>query len=105
MEDNTIDNGTGGTEQPLKYKKWIILLSILIPLAVAALFVVKIPGAKPLTFLPKIYAGINGLTAIVLVAAVIAVKNRYLKLHENLMKTAIGLSLLFLGMYIAYHMT
>lgn len=88
-----------------KYNKWIILLSVIIPLAVAALFVVKIPNATPLSFLPPIYATINGCTAILLVVAVIAVKNGKLKLHENLMKCAIGCSILFLLMYIAYHMT
>lgn len=88
-----------------KYNKWIILLSIVIPVAVALLFYVKIPNATPLPILPPIYATINGITAVLLVVAVIAVKNGKLKLHENLMKMAIGCSLLFLVMYIAYHMT
>ncbi len=88
-----------------KYKKWIVILSIAIPLVVAVLFGVKIPNATPLTFLPPIYATINGITAVLLIAAVIAVKNKKIKLHENLMKTCIGLSVAFLGMYVAYHMT
>ena len=88
-----------------KYNLWIVLLSIVIPLAVAALFVVKIPNATPLSFLPPIYATINGVTAVLLVLAVMAVKKGKLKLHELLMKVAIGCSLLFLVMYIAYHMT
>lgn len=92
-----------------KYNKWIILLSIVIPVAVAVLFMVKLKDlgfdVSPLPFLPPIYATINGLTAVLLVIAVVAVKNGKLKLHENLMKCAIGCSLLFLLMYIAYHMT
>lgn len=88
-----------------KHKKLIIFISIFLPLAVAALFGIKIPNVEPLTFLPPIYAGINGLTAIALVLAVIAIKKGKRKLHENLMKGCIGLSLLFLVMYIAYHMT
>lgn len=92
-----------------KYSKWIILLSILIPVAVAVLFMVKLQDfgfdVSPLPFLPPIYATINGITAVILVIAVIAVKNGKLKLHENLMKGAIGCSILFLLMYIAYHMT
>ncbi len=96
-------NNNSSIEQ--KYNKWIILLSIVIPLVVAALFVVKIPNATPLPFLPPIYASINGITAVLLVIAVRAVKNGKRKLHENLMKCAIGCSLLFLLMYIAYHMT
>ena len=88
-----------------KYNKLIVIVSILLPLAVAALFGVKIPNVEPLSFLPPIYASINGLTAILLVSAVIAIKNGNQKLHEGIMKTCLVLSMLFLGMYIAYHMT
>ena len=56
-------------------------------------------------FLPPIYASINALTALVLIIAVWAIKNKKRNLHETLMKTAIGLSILFLVMYVAYHMT
>lgn len=86
------------------YHKLIIVLSVVLPLAVAILFKVKIPGYD-LSFLPPIYASINGLTAILLVVAVVAIKNQKRKLHENLMKTCIGLSAAFLAMYVLYHMT
>lgn len=92
-----------------KYNKWIVVLSVAIPLVVALLFGVNLRklgyDVKPLTFLPPIYATINGFTAIVLVAAVYAIKNGKRKRHENLMKFAIGLSVCFLAMYVAYHMT
>lgn len=92
-----------------KYNKWIIILSIAIPVVVAILFRVNLRklgfDVQPLSFLPPIYATINGLTAVVLVIAVMAIKNGKRKLHENLMKVAISLSVLFLVMYVAYHMT
>ncbi len=92
-----------------KYNKWIIAVSIIIPVVVAILFSVKLKDfgiqVEPLTFLPPIYATINGFTALVLIAAVIAIKNGNQKVHERLMTTAIALSLAFLVMYIAYHMT
>ena len=92
-----------------KYNVWITILSIAIPLVVALLFKVKLKDfgfdVKPLSFLPPIYATINGITAVVLVWAVMAIKNGKRKLHENLMKAAIALSVAFLGMYVAYHMT
>lgn len=88
-----------------KYKKLTIFISILLPLVVAALFGVKIPDVEPLSFLPPIYASINGLTAILLVAAVMAIKKGNRKAHELLMKVCLVLSILFLGMYVAYHMT
>ncbi|MFD0863622.1 DUF420 domain-containing protein [Sungkyunkwania multivorans] len=97
------------TEEEKKYKKWIIILSILIPLVVVALFGVNLRrlgyDVEPLRFLPPIYATINGITAILLMVAVWAIKNGRRKLHEVLMKTAIGCSVLFLVMYVAYHMT
>ncbi|KGO80505.1 DUF420 domain-containing protein [Flavobacterium beibuense] len=92
-----------------KYRVWIILLSVVIPIAVAVLFSVKLKDfgfdVEPLYFLPPIYAGINGLTAVVLVVAVMAIRRGKQKLHENLMKFAITLSCMFLVMYVAYHMT
>ncbi|WP_461788450.1 DUF420 domain-containing protein [Pedobacter sp.] len=92
-----------------KYNKWIVILSVAIPLVVAILFGVKLKDfgfdVQPLSFLPPIYATINGITAVVLVTAVWAIKNGKQRLHENLMKFAILLSVLFLGMYVAYHMT
>lgn len=88
-----------------KYNKLIVVLSVLIPVVVAVLFGVKIPNVEPLSFLPPIYATINGLTAVLLVVAFVAIKNRKIILHENLMKTAIGCSVAFLVMYVAYHMT
>ncbi|WP_426431561.1 DUF420 domain-containing protein [Winogradskyella sp. HB-48] len=96
-------------EKEKKYNKWIVALSIIIPVAVAALFGINLHelgfDVEPLTMLPSIYAGINGLTAIVLIVAVVAIKNKNRKLHENLMKFAIALSVMFLVMYVAYHMT
>ncbi|WP_262918562.1 DUF420 domain-containing protein [Flavobacterium luminosum] len=92
-----------------KYNVWITILSIAIPLVVALLFKVKLKDfgfdVAPLSFLPPIYATINGITAVVLVAAVLAIKKGNRLLHERLMKTAIVLSVAFLGMYVAYHMT
>ena len=92
-----------------KYSKWIILVSILIPVVVAVLFSVKLKdlgfNVEPLPFLPPIYATFNGITAIFLVAGVLAIKNGNRTLHQRLMTTAIALSLAFLVMYVAYHMT
>jgi len=100
-------NTQNTTEQ--KYNKWIWVLSIVIPLAVAALFGVNLKrlgfDVEPLTFLPPIYASINGFTAIVLVAAVVMIKNGNRIAHERLMKLAIILSCCFLLLYIGYHMT
>ncbi len=100
MENNTIEQ---------KYNKWIIALSVIIPIAVAVLFKIKLKdlgfNVSPLPILPPIYATINGITAVLLITAVIAIKNGNRKRHELLMKIAIACSLVFLVLYIAYHMT
>jgi putative membrane protein len=100
MENNSIEK---------KFNKFIIAVSILIPVVVAILFSVKLKdfgyNVEPLSFLPPIYAAINGITAVVLVVGVSAIKNGNRILHERLMTTAIALSVAFLVMYVAYHMT
>ncbi|MBF2709366.1 DUF420 domain-containing protein [Flavobacterium soyangense] len=100
MEDNSLEK---------KFSNFIVIVSILIPVVVALLFSVKLKDygyeVKPLSFLPPIYATINGITAVVLIAGVLAIKNGKRILHERLMRTAIALSIAFLVMYVAYHMT
>lgn len=83
---------------------FIIAVSVIIPLVVAVLFKVKIDGFD-FTFLPAIYATINGLTGILLVAAVIAIKKGNRTLHEALIKLCMIFSAAFLVMYVVYHMT
>ena len=110
------------------YDFLILFVSILVPAVVALLLFTKwsqdklifdmripntdpiiifenLPFIEPLTFLPPIYAVINGLTAILLVLAVYYIKNGKREIHESLIKVCIALSLMFLVMYIAYHMT
>jgi putative membrane protein len=87
----------------------IIIVSILIPVVVAVLFSVRLKDfgieVEPLSFLPPIYASINGLTALLLIMGVLAIKNGNQKVHERFMTTAIACSVIFLVMYVAYHMT
>lgn len=87
------------------YNAIIIVVSILIPVVVAVLSRVRIPNIAPLNMLPPIYAIINGATAILLVVAVMQIKRGNKRKHQVLMKINILLSLLFLIMYIAYHVT
>ena len=110
------------------YNSLTVIVSILVPVVVALLLFLKwdsdklvfdlrspnfepiiliedLPIAKPLKFLPPIYATINGITAIILVMAVYYIKRGKRNIHENLIKICIALSLCFLVMYIAYHIT
>jgi len=85
-------------------RKWVIVISIIIPLAVAGLFGIKLEGID-FSFLPPIYAGINAVTAILLVSALVAIKQKSLYWHRIFIHTSLVLSVLFLLAYVAYHMT
>lgn len=87
-----------------KYNVYIVILSITIPIVVALMFSVKLDVKLPI-FLPPIYATINAITGVLLIIAVWAIKNKKRMLHERLMKIAILCSVVFLMMYLAYHMT
>lgn len=100
-----MDNKNVVAEKKEPYRKLIIVLSVVIPVAVAVLLSTpKIPGYN-FSFLPPIYATLNGLTAILLIAAVVAIKNGNRAVHERLIKICIGCSTAFLVLYIAYHIT
>ena len=100
MEEVSLKTGT--SRDPAH--KWVVIISIVIPVLVAILFKVQIKGYD-FSFLPPIYAAINGVTAVLLIAAVTAIKNQKRRLHEGLIKVCMALSAVFLMMYVAYHMT
>jgi putative membrane protein len=86
-----------------KYRKLVVAVSIIIPIAVAALFGIKVEGVD-LSFLPPFYASLNGITAVLLVLALIFIKKGNMKLHQRTIQACLGISLLFLLCYVAYHM-
>ena len=87
-----------------KLNQAIWAVSIVIPIAVAILFTVKIEGLD-LGFLPPIYASLNALTAIGLIVAIIAIKRKNRKLHQRVIQVCLIFSILFLLLYVLYHMT
>jgi putative membrane protein len=81
--------------QIAKFRKLIIAVSIVIPVAVAALFGNKIEGFDT-RFLPAFYASLNGLTAVLLILALWMIKSGNVKMHQRLIQLCLGISLLFL---------
>lgn len=92
------------TAEERKYNRIIIFLSIALPITIAGLFGIKINVDLPV-FLPPIYATTNAITALILIFAVVAIKKGNRIVHEKLIKTAMLLSILFLILYVLYHMT
>ncbi len=89
-------------------KRLIILVSVVIFLAVLALDRHIIHPEFPFSFDVHYFALanaiINSTVSLLLIAALIAVKNKQYKLHRNLMLSAILLSILFLVSYICHHL-
>ncbi len=88
----------------VKTVKLIKIVSIAIPIVVALLFGIKIPGYDT-SYLPAVYAMINGCTAAILILALIAIKMKDMRLHRALIRFSLLLSLIFLALYVVYHMT
>lgn len=85
-------------------KTAIYIASIAIPLVVAILFGVKIEGIN-LNFLPSFYMKINAITAVFLILALYAIKQKNIDIHRKYIRRCLLLSIVFLGCYVAYHMT
>lgn len=88
----------------INYKWVIIAVSVVVPIAVALLFTVKIEGVN-MSFLPPIYATLNGLTAAGLLIAIAAIKRKNRVLHQRAIQICLLFSILFLLLYVLYHMT
>lgn len=89
----------------MNHKKIILILSILIPIAVFALYILPKFSFATVDFLPLFNACINGTVFILLAMALMAIKKGKKVLHQRLIYTAITLSALFLVSYVYHHAT
>jgi putative membrane protein len=89
-----------------KAKTLIILFSVIVFLAVTALSRIKVEVdlGFDLHLFAKANAMINSAVTLLLIAALIAVKNKHYLLHKKIMLTAMVLSVLFLISYICHHL-
>ena len=82
----------------------IISLSIIIPIAVAALMMfsnyLHINTENDFSYLPLLHAILNGTTAILLFCGFVLIKNKKSKLHKSCMISAFVLSSVFLLSYV-----
>ncbi|PSR56819.1 DUF420 domain-containing protein [Adhaeribacter arboris] len=89
-----------------KYLVLIAILSVAVPLLVALLLFIPQTGKLgdvDVTFLPKLHALLNSLTAIALLTGYFFVKNKNIRGHRFTMVTAFTLSAFFLISYVTYH--
>lgn len=84
---------------------WIFSAAVLVLVVLMQKIRLPLPDGWSTAFLPPLHAGINTVAALVLVAALVAIKAGRVGLHRAAMVLAMGLSVLFLVSYVAYHIT
>ena len=94
-------------EKTLKILVWVFsaVVLLLVGLMRRPEFKIPIPETWDLTFLPAVNATLNALTAVALVFSLVYIKRGKVVAHRNANATALGLSVLFLLCYVAYHFT
>jgi len=84
---------------------WILTAAVLILVALMREIKIPLPEGVSFSFLPPFHAAVNALAAVVLIGALVAVKQGKIELHKKFIMAAMGLSVLFLLSYVAYHFT
>ena len=92
--------------EDLKYRIWIILLSVLVPVAVA--FLLFMPEKLSIAgdwvgFLPHLNGMINSVTSLILIMGFVFIRYNRIDYHRTAMTSAFLLGALFLVSYVIYH--
>ena len=89
----------------MKIGAWLITAVVLVLVGLMRQVKIPIPDHLDLSFLPPFHAALNALTAGVLLFAFYQIKQKNIELHKRAIYAAIGLSVMFLLSYVAYHFT
>jgi putative membrane protein len=84
---------------------WIVSGAVLLLVGLMRQVKITLPTGVDLSFLPPFHATLNALTAVVLVVALYFIKQKKVTQHRQAIYVAMGLSILFLLSYVAYHFT
>jgi putative membrane protein len=84
---------------------WVLTALILILVGLMRRVRIPLPEGVSLSFLPPFHAAVNAIAALVLIVAFIAIVKGRVALHRRMIMAAMGLSVLFLLSYVAYHFT
>lgn len=93
------------SEKTLKVTAWIVTVAVLLLVGLMRRVKLPVPDGWDVSFLPAVNATINGLTALALLLSLYFVKQKRYLAHRNANLAALGLSVLFLLCYVAYHFT
>lgn len=89
----------------LRIAAWILTAAVLALVGLMRQVKIRLPEGVDFSFLPPFHAAVNAAAAVVLVIAFIAVAKGRIALHRRMIMVAMGLSILFLLSYVAYHFT
>lgn len=103
MESASTNDDARRREARLNRWAWAVTCGVL--LLVGLMRRVKVSSPVDFGFLPPFHAALNGVSALLLVGALVAIKRRDVTLHRRLIYAALGASALFLISYVAYHFT
>jgi len=92
-------------QKRLNIGAWLITVAVLVLVGLMRRVKIPLPDGWDFSFLPPFHATLNALTAIVLVVALYYIKQKNIMMHRRMIYVALGLSVLFLLSYVAYHFT
>ncbi len=84
---------------------WIVSAAVLVLVVLMQKIRLPLPDGWSTASLPPLHAAVNAAGALVLIVSLICIKLGKVSLHRATMVVAMGLSVLFLLSYVAYHMT
>ena len=89
----------------LNVAAWVITAVVLLLVGLMRRVKIELPAGWDFSFLPPFHASLNALTALVLLVAFYFIKQKNIEAHRKAIYLAMGLSVLFLLSYVAYHFT
>jgi len=95
-------------KQQKSYQRLVNIISVAIPVAVAVLLNPQIPKValgEWTTILPHFNGIINSLTSVLLVAGLVFIRQKNIRLHRTTMLLAFALGSVFLVSYVLYHLS
>ena len=88
-----------------KLNRYAVAVSIIVLLLVGMMRRVKLEAGIDFSFIPPINAAINSIVFILLLFAYYYIRKRKSELHRKLINLALLLSVIFLALYVVYHLT
>jgi len=89
----------------LNIAAWVVTVVVLLLVGMMRRVSIDLPDGWDLHFLVPFHSFVNALTAVVLIAGLVFIKQKRYAAHQNAMTGAMALSAIFLLSYVAYHFT